>query len=103
MTLQSGNHLADLKILANYQQNQGRTVLFGVTMAPAGNQVEVTYHAMQADGKTPVTGEPVLRQRGIGKLALWESYGYIKVVTGSLKQRTSTIRLTESGMEIAAS
>jgi hypothetical protein len=102
MTLQSINHLADLKRLASYQHEQGRTVLFQVTIAPGEKQVEVTYRALQADGKTTVTGEPVLRQMGIGKLALWESYGYIKVVTGSLKQRTSTIRLTESGMETAA-
>ena len=101
--MQPGDYLIDLKILADYQHQKRRTVLFRVTIEPVGNRAEVTFRAVKADGKTAVTGEPVLRQLGIGKLALWESVGYIKVVTGSLKQRTSTIRLTDSGIEVAAS
>jgi len=97
------DYLADLKILADYQRQERRTVLFRVMIAPVGNQAEVTFRAVKADGKTAVTGEPLLRQVGIGKLALWESFGYIKVVTGSLKRRTSTIQLTESGIAVAAS
>jgi len=100
--MQSSDYLVDLKTLADYQHKQRRTVLFRVTIAPVANHVEVTYQAVKADGKTVVTGEPALRQTGIGKLALWESFGYIKVVTGSLKHRTATIRLTESGIEMAA-
>jgi hypothetical protein len=100
--VQSGDYLSELKTLADYQRKQRRAVTFRVTITSVDNHAEVTFRAVRADGKT-ATGAPVLRLGGIGKLALWESFGYIKVVTGSLKQRSSIVRLTDSGLEAAAS
>jgi hypothetical protein len=94
--------VADLKTLADYQHAQRRTMVSRVMITPIANQAEVVFHAVRPDGKTAATAELVLRQIGLGKLALWESFGDIRVVTGSLKQRTSTIRLTQNGLEIAA-
>jgi hypothetical protein len=96
----SVRYATELKTLVDYQAQQGREVLFRLQqLSDTDDRPYYVVDTVKAVGPEVPIETAILDFPSVEPFALWEHDGYIRVVTGGLRQNSSIFRLTEHGIK----
>ncbi len=91
-------YATELKTLVDYEAQQGREVLFRLQLLlDTDEHGHYVVDTVKAVGPEVPIETAILDFPSVEPFALWERDGYIRVVTGGLRQNSSIFRLTERG------
>ena len=93
-------YATELKTLVDYQAQQGREVLFRLQLLfDIDDRPRYVVDTVKAVGPEVSIETAILNFPSVEPFAFWEHDGYIRVVTGGLRQNSSVFRLTEHGIK----
>ena len=98
--MDSVRYATELKTLVDYQAQQGREVLFRLQqLSDTDDRPYYVVDTVKAVRPEVPIETAILDFPSVEPFALWEHDGYIRVVTGGLRQNSSIFRLTERGVK----